>query len=458
MQNTFVPYRFGYDFGIGVDGATGDRMQLGAAGDRVPVEGGSGGSGDFQMLRVETMSDLEEHLGISADASGGIGLFSASDRFSFAKDCKIQTYSIALMLTCTRRNGFVQIPEPRLTDAAGALVANGQADLFTQRFGDRFVIGIETGGQFFGVIRIDVRSEADKQDIENSLSGSYGPFSADVSVKVQSAMTRTNSRAEVFLHYEGGNVQTKPQQPADLFAAANEWSQSVIQSPKPYTALLVPWIIANGPIPPNAADLEHQKDVLTQCAKMRSQAIDRLNVLEYMTDAVHINEFAFGPNDSNRLAQLQAGISRDLDIIAAAASFAINNVKDAKLPEDFAASQRGLAGYTLTLLPPDLPKRIDGKSIIVPDFSTAQTMNDLNSLAAKNNLTMHYMTANPQPTYTFLRQDPAAGTPVAAGASVMVVGNGQPSSAPKNIGIFLRNPDLIQRAGVLGAANARFTG
>ena len=109
MENAFVPYQFGYDYGIGVKSATGGRMQHGAKGTPSQVQGASGGSGSFQMLQFRQTSDLEDHLGISADASGGVGLFSASDRFSFSRDCKIQTNSIALLLTCTQLNGFMQI-------------------------------------------------------------------------------------------------------------------------------------------------------------------------------------------------------------------------------------------------------------------------------------------------------------------------------------------------------------
>jgi hypothetical protein len=320
----------------------------------------------------------------------------------------------------------MQITEPTLDDAAGALVSSGQAQLFTDRYGDCFVAGLESGGQFFGVIRIDVRSESDHQTIENSLSGSYGPFSADVSVKVQSALTDTKSSAETFIYYEGGNVQTKPQTPEELFAAANEWSRSVLQTPKPYTALLLPWIIANGPNPPNAADLDHQRDVLKSCAKLRSQVIDRLNVIEYMVDPAHSSEFVMATGDADRLGKLHAAISGDYDMIQDAASFAINNAKLAAEPETYARTVKGMAGYSLTVLPPDLPKRVDGSNIKVPDFSPVTDWNAMNALAANNKLTLHYVSANVSPGYHFLSQDPAPGTPVAAGATVTVVGNGEP--------------------------------
>lgn len=99
----------------------------------------------------------------------------------------------------------------------------------------------------------------------------------------------------------------------------------MLAAPTPYTALLLPWAIANGPNPPNAADLEHQNDVLKTCAKLRSQVIDRLNILEYLIDPRHTSEFIMAAGDPARLATLHSAISNDYDIIQSAASYAINN-------------------------------------------------------------------------------------------------------------------------------------
>jgi hypothetical protein len=48
VQTQLVPYRFGYDFGIGVDNATGDRREPGASGTPTLVQDTPGGSGSFQ--------------------------------------------------------------------------------------------------------------------------------------------------------------------------------------------------------------------------------------------------------------------------------------------------------------------------------------------------------------------------------------------------------------------------
>jgi hypothetical protein len=99
------------------------------------------------------MQELEEELGISADASGGAGLFSASERFNFAKTCKMQVYSVAILLQAVQRFGFKSIDAPAINGTAAPDVSN--PTLFQDRYKDRFVRGIGSGGQFFGFIRIE---------------------------------------------------------------------------------------------------------------------------------------------------------------------------------------------------------------------------------------------------------------------------------------------------------------
>ena len=427
MDNQVVPYRIGYDYGIGVNSATGGRMQQAVEGKPVPVTDAPGGSGVFQIKRIDSTSDLEDQLGISADASGGVGLFSASDRFTFSKDCKIQTNCISLLLWCTQQNGFTQLDRPQLDEEASKLVADGNATLFAERYGDCFVAGLTTGGQFWGVLKIFVRTEADRQTIENSLSGSYGPFSADIQVKLNTSLAETGSSAEVSVYYEGGNVQKKPLTPKELFDAADEWSASVRTSPKPYSALLLPWVIADGPSPPNAVDLEHQRDVLKNCAKLRSQVQDRLNLLEYMMDSAHAGEFTMAAGDAARLAKLHSAISGDYDLVLEAASFALDHPKEAVEPETYARTNKGATDYVLTLLPDDLPKRLAGLPPIIktPDFTNVPLM-PARAIAGEIGIRLipQFIQGSVSPALFMMdriqEQDPAPGTLIAPGSAVHV--------------------------------------
>jgi hypothetical protein len=82
-----------------------------------------------------------------------------------------------------------------------------------------------------------------------------------------------------------------------------------------------------------------------------------------------------GPDDPGRLATLHASVSEDLDVIEAAASFAINNATLAVEPESYARTVMGKPDYTLTVLPQDLPRLVPGTAPFpLPDWGFQETM------------------------------------------------------------------------------------
>ena len=93
-----IPYQKNYDFGIGVDLATGSPMGKVVNGEITAVDGSAGATTSFEISRIQSTEDLERTLGISVEASGGCGCFSASGRFDFAKRSKIQTSSLFMAI------------------------------------------------------------------------------------------------------------------------------------------------------------------------------------------------------------------------------------------------------------------------------------------------------------------------------------------------------------------------
>lgn len=421
-----VPYREGFDFGMGVNAATADPLALGIQGEVTPVEGGGeGGTGGFALSRVETTDALEEKLGISASVSAGIGLFSTSARFAFARECKVRSTSLTLVIHCTRQFGFKQIDKPKLNEESGPLVRDAQLDLFARRYGDCFVRGILTGGQFFGVIRVDTQSEDSRRAISGSIQGGYGLFKASVESTFAETVTKERASVEVFAYWEGGRVTGRPTTPAELIAAAGEWSTSVESLQRPYFVTLAPYVLAVGPEPPNEADLQHQRDVLIRCAKLRSATIDKLNLLEYMLDPRHAGEFGIVPPPAGPdLAAIQSAVAFDLELIADAASFALDHPREAMLPETFAREKRGLASYAMTALPSPLPAHI-GTSINAPDFTAFATREAAETEAAAKNLKLAWAHEGGDQPWKIVRQVPLAGTPVSIGGTVNVTSAGK---------------------------------
>ncbi|RKN44819.1 hypothetical protein [Streptomyces hoynatensis] len=360
LKQEEVPIRNGYDIGIGVAMATGSPMALGAIGEVTPPQVGTGGSGSFVFRRIETTQDLETELGIGADVSAGIGLFSASASLEFSKKCKVQSSSLTVLVSAVERHAFQQMDSPTMSEAAGKLTEEGKP--LEEKFGEYFVRGINTGGRFFGVVRIDTKSVQSKMELHAALEGSYGPVSGEVRVNISEAMRKAEAHADAFILHDGGRIQTLPHSndpvelTSQLYQAMDEWSATVKEDPVPFTVTLAPYSIALGPPPPNIADIEKQRRVLSRCAMLRSQMTDMLNLVEYALDPRHADEFESAP-DGPDLAALRVALVSDLDVIEESASFAIENLKEARDPETYMRDIRGNADFRLTTLPANMPKQ-----------------------------------------------------------------------------------------------------
>jgi hypothetical protein len=432
LKQETVLIREGYDIGIGVASATGSPMALAAIGAVTPPQVGTGGSGSFTFRRVDSTEELETELGISADVSAGVGLFSGSASFDFSKQCKIQSSSLAVLVAARETFAFEQMDSPELSPAAAKLVSEGKTRQFSEQFGDYFVRGTSTGGRFIGVIRIDTKSKQSKTDVDLALSGSYGlTISAEVRAKVSETLKTANARVEAFYIFDGGEVRTRltSNDPVELvnqlYTAMDEWTATVRQQRKAYSVTLAPYVIALGPSPPNIAEFEHQRDVLVRCAKLRSQTLDKLNLVDYILDPVHTSEFEIvPPPDGPDLAALQAALAGDLDVIADAASFAINNIKEACDPVTFMRQIKGFADFKLTSLPTNLPEHTGGTVAVpvpteptgtlftIPNWQTIDEVNAAGQLSIDLNIVVQAEFDDTKPTGTIIRIFPPPGTTI----------------------------------------------
>jgi hypothetical protein len=448
MENqTHVPYREGYTYGMGVVASTGLRASLGVIGEPSSIPGASGGSSDLLISKIETTSQLEEALGISAEASGGVGLFSASGRFDFAKSSKIQSNSLCLIVSHRLTFGYKQIDTPLLEPVRARPLADNPAG-FTERYGDKFVAGMATGGLFFASIIISSSSEEARKTISASLSGSYGlAFNAKVSTNLTNAMKTSNSSANIHLYYEGGKIvnQPNPLSPEEVLAAHAEWLESIIDKTTgketglavPYTVMLLPYKYADGPPTPNVEDLQHQQDVLVRCAKLRSSSMDMQNLTDYIR--THSDQFQYTSDSisADGIGKLCAKLTQDLEMISAAASHAIDHPKDAKNVEEFANTLGKMTDFKLETLPINLPKHQGASDIKVPDFSGIIGQTEAEKLCADNRLTLHVIHTGPQESWRVLSQDPPPNQLVSNGATITLI---VPTLPPGNYKKFMFEP------------------
>jgi len=375
-QQITVPYRKGYDIGIGADLLSGGPLALAVTGTPSGVEGAGGASVNFTLQRIHSTSDLERALGVDVDASYGSASFGAgvSDRFSFAETSQVQTSSLFMTLSVTVQLEFLQLDSPVLTADAAGLV--DRPDQFEGRYGNVFVRGIQRGGVFVGVLRIDTRTSEDTEQISNTLKGSYGLFSAEAKTTFSETLKQYQSEVFVQMYHEGGPTNLKitdPTDPVQLLDNANAFLQSFQDSPavvaRPYEVTLAPMAVAIGPPPLNAADIQHAQDVLVFCAHRRSAVLDNLNLMQFMVD--HASKYDYPAGSSPALVQAAvSGFQSDLDLIAQAASSAINSPAAAAMPADYAAAHAVTfpKGQLPTVLP--VPKAGTELGIELPIWDT----------------------------------------------------------------------------------------
>lgn len=335
-----VPYRKNYDFGIGVDLATGSPMGKVVDGAVSGVTNAGGATTSFRISRIHTTSDLEKTLGLDVKASGGSGCFSASGRMNFVQNSKIHTSSLFLAITATVELENLSIDEPVLTTQAAQLA--GRDDVFPNRFGNMFVRGMGRGGIFIGVMQINTMNAEDSKSIASELSGSYGAFSAEAKEKFDEIQKKYHSELSVIVYHEGGPIglsMGKLDDPNELYMMLQQWLKAFQTNPAesavPYSATIAPIAIANGPIPPNSAQLQHVQDILVICAKQRSTILDGLNLMEFISQHPSRYEFA-APVTLADIVKAFSGYQADLDLVAEAASHAINHVDAAMTPAEFA--------------------------------------------------------------------------------------------------------------------------
>ncbi len=450
LQEIILPHLDAYNFGIGLDRLSGMAMNQVVNPIPIPPLQASGASGSFEVARISSTHDLQQKLGIDVNASYGCASFGAgvSARFGFTQDSQVHSASLFMSVTRTVSLADLSIADCVLTPAAAGVVDNG--NIFTQRYGNMFLRACKRGGLFVGLVRVETFDETEATSIEGELRGAYGAFSADAKTNFSKVTSNHNASVYCQVYVEGGPavVISDPTDPKQLLDAANAWVQALYNEPEkyahPYEWTVSPITIAEGPMPPNVADIQHTQDVLTFCAQQRAALLDQLNLLTWWN--LHQDQYDWtGAATPQQVADAASATQTDLDTVAACASAAINNPNSAVMPADFATAHG--KKYPLSQPPPKAPKAKSAAPAPTPAAPPIPTPNfvgrhlDEAYLIAKGaniilddsdvaHLTATYTDrdgsfhqAQPANTITITAQEPAPGILIAPGNSVQVEGH-----------------------------------
>lgn len=152
----------------------------------------SGQQTTYKLDLIESNTGLARSMdiGIEGQFKALVGDFSAKTRF--VSDHAVNNYSVYLLVSSVVKNQTSLVQKAKLKEEIQKNLIQDKSYLahFRQQCGDRFISGITTGGEYYGVIEIKTNGKSDKNALSASLqaSGALGklqlPASGGVSASV----------------------------------------------------------------------------------------------------------------------------------------------------------------------------------------------------------------------------------------------------------------------------------
>ncbi len=348
-QSTNMPWFQGMNYGAGVNLLNGNIA--GRAVDAGPVTEPTGADGQivtYNLQKVSSFADLYEAIGISVAVSGQYGLFSADGKFKYAKESNFNSQATFLVAHCVVQNAFAQVESPRLVADAIDLVKRGKTDVFQGRYGDGYVRGMQSGGEFACIISVTCSTKEMQESIAADLQAKYGGLFAsaqvDVSLDTSSKSKIGKSELSISSLQRGGSgdEQSITSDVEAVMARLVAFPAQVARHPVPYGVQVASYATLALPDGPNLIDIRAQNDALAAYARLQLKLLALANDVEFLQ--LH-PEFFVDPPAAATVSQWQQFFTDELNRLTHQASACTDDAKSCDLfalqmPDGFAMPQR----------------------------------------------------------------------------------------------------------------------
>jgi len=414
----------------------------------------SGQEAVYDVQIVETYDSLMQSLGLSVEASGRYGLFSAEGKFGLSEKASFNAQSTFVVASCRVQNAFDMLDRYELLPEAKPYLE--QPEKWKTTFGTSFVRGLQTGGEFYIVFQ----STSTSQETQKSLSVAFqaacqglvqsGGFETAYNEAMQSQSQET--RVKVLMYQRAGQDEQMSyiNDPIGIIRRLQEFPKIARAHPAGYEVEVADYNTLALPIV-NAEEVADREMSLADCARLRLKFMTRRNDIEFARENRVF--FAELPPD-DELAELWERYSRAVSAVQLHAQ----KIAGRKIPPTVFDPS--------SLEPPlDLPvinfQRVDRPSIIpVPDLRGNTVENakaQLKAIGLTPESSYAWVDANSgKPLNTVVAQDPPAGTKVQPGSRVQLTQNAVASTPPWRIMANSVVMESIKNTAIL--KNMRFGG
>jgi hypothetical protein len=195
------------EIGMGFNSDTG--KAVGTALDFDLPEPARGQESRAHATIIRSQQSLESSLDLSFEADGRYGMVSAGLKIGFHKDTTFNSHSTFVLAKSRIQNQIRRGKNFRVNDAARELLRSNRLTEFARAYGDSFVRGVFTGGEYYALIRVTSYDKTVQErlgaELEAEINGGLagGGFKASYN----SANSRSESRSEysVSFYQRGGS-------------------------------------------------------------------------------------------------------------------------------------------------------------------------------------------------------------------------------------------------------------
>lgn len=231
-QQLEIAFMSGMKVGRGYDMLSGSAtVNSAVAGDAITAPAQAQGPITTTSLKiVQDMETFRSTLGISVDAGGSYMGFEGNAKFQFADECSVTQFCTYVVIAVRVFNAVQTIDNPALVPDANTLIANLNNDRFRQRFGDRFISGIRSGGEYYAVYRVQSFDSNERTSIASQIHASFDDLvaSAHLDASINESKARSSSKLDVsVMVYQAGAVTKADLGLADMMQKARDFPMLV---------------------------------------------------------------------------------------------------------------------------------------------------------------------------------------------------------------------------------------
>ena len=329
------------------------------------------------------------------------------------------------------QNAFSSLDEPVLSRDANELVANLNPARFRQRFGDSFVSGIRTGGEYFAIYQLTSTSQAERESLATEVHAAFngGLSSAELSTSINKATALSTSHLEVQVHvFRQGTISEADLSIDDIMHTAKTFPVGVSsEAAFPYAVLLQDYSRLAQPNDRfNYVDIQNQQDTLADLAKKRFEFLSLRDDYSYILK--HLDDFQ---NSDGSSVDRQKVVSDQRSVVDA-----INTMQQQASRCSRDASQCVFTMFDVgAFVKPVLKPGAQGPTVIVPVWDTEEGVHTGTTLDFASGPVFEPSAESLGLLVTFIRipavtqgdrgglvvgQDPDAGTRVPVGNTITV--------------------------------------